>query len=126
MRIVAALLAFALTVTFTPVVGGTAHAQEKITSEQLYQRGLDEYEHGDYALAAADLGNFLLSPPVGFDSEKLKRARLYRGISLFQMGDREGADKEFWQVLLMEPDFRPDPLFNEPAVIASLPRSGLL
>lgn len=135
MRIVAALLALSLTISSTLTSGRTAHAQgapggggaatAKLTSEQLYQRGLDEYEHGDYALAAADLGNFLLSPPVGFDPEKLKRARLYRGISLFQLGDRDGADKEFWQVLLMEPDFRPDPLFNEPAVIASFDRIRL-
>lgn len=131
LRIVAALLSVSLTVTSALSAGGTARAQpgpasaERVNSEQLYQRGLDEYEHGDYALAATDLGNFLLSPPVGFDSEKLKRARLYRGISLFQMGDREGADKEFWQVLLMEPDFRPDPLFNEPAVIAAFDRIRL-
>lgn len=124
MRIVAALLALSLAASSALVAAERAHAQPaaKPTSEQLYQRGLDHYEHGDYAVAAADLGNFLLSPPVGFDPEKLKRARLYRGISLFQLGDRDGADKEFWQVLLMEPDFRPDPLFNEPAVIAAFDR----
>lgn len=90
--------------------------------DENYQQGLDLYEGGDYALAANAFALFLLSPPVGFDPEKLKRARLYRGICLYQVGDQEGAHKEFWQVLLMDPDFRPDPLFTEPAVIASFDR----
>lgn len=84
-----------------------------------YQHAVDLYEHGDYAEAAKRLQEVLEDPPVGLTQEKIKRAWLYRGISLFITGDHSGADKAFWQVLLIDPKFRPDPLFTLPAVIAA-------
>lgn len=87
--------------------------------ETLYQQALDQYEHGDYADAAKNLRDVIDGAPPGFDRDKLKRAWLYRGISLFITGDRPGAEKSFWQVLLLDPEFRPDPLFTLPAIIAA-------
>ena len=84
-----------------------------------YQQALDQYEHGDYADAARNLRDVIENAPPGFDRDKLKRAWLYRGISLFITGDRAGAEKSFWQVLLLDPEFRPDPLFTLPAIIAA-------
>ncbi|HVO30656.1 MAG TPA: tetratricopeptide repeat protein [bacterium] len=82
-----------------------------------YQHSLDLYEHGDYAEAAKNLKDVIENAPPGFDRDKLKRAWLYRGISLFLTSDRPGAEKSFWQVLLLDPEYRPDPLFTLPAII---------
>lgn len=87
--------------------------------DSTYQQALDKYEHGDYADAARSLRDVIENAPPGFDRDKLKRAWLYRGISLFITGDRSGAEKAFWQVLLLDPEFRPDPLFTLPAIIAA-------
>jgi hypothetical protein len=88
------------------------------SSEDQYQHALDLYEHGDYAPAADALKKLLYPPGKLFDPEKIRRAHLYCGISLFLSGDAPGADGEFYQVLLADPDFRPDPLFTPPPVIA--------
>lgn len=86
-----------------------------------FDRGLDLYERGEYAAAAAELETIVIlqARVVGFDREKLKRAHLYRGISLFLLNDRASADAAFWQVLQFDPEFKPDPLFTPPAVIAA-------
>jgi len=88
----------------------------------LFERGIELYERGEYAAAAVELEQVIAqqSRVVGFDPEKVKRAHLYRGISLFLLNDRAGADAAFWQVLrYFDPEFKPDPLFTPPAVIAA-------
>lgn len=88
-----------------------------MSNDAQYQHALDQYEHGDYSEAAKTLKDVIENAPPGFDRDKLKRAWLYRGISLFLTGDRPGAEKSFWQVLLLDPEYRPDPLFTLPAII---------
>lgn len=90
--------------------------------EDQYRQALDQYEKGDYGLAAAGFQALLYPPKPGMDPEKTRRAHLYRGISLFLLDDRAGADGEFWAVLLSDPDYAPDPLFTPPAVIAAFSR----
>jgi hypothetical protein len=85
--------------------------------DKLYQSSIDQYEHGDYADAAHNLKEVIDNAPTGFDRDKVKRAWLYRGISLYLTGDKPGAQKSFWQVLLLDPEFRPDPLFTLPTII---------
>lgn len=86
--------------------------------DMAYQHALDQYEHGDYAEAAKSLKEVIENAPPGFDRDKLLRAWLYRGNSLFLTNDRDGAEKAFWQVLLLDPEFRPDPLFTLPSIIS--------
>lgn len=94
-----------------------------VAPNETFERGLDLYERGEYLLAAETLGKLLYPPPRGFDGEKLKRAHLYRGISLFLLNAREKADDEFYLVLVNhDPEFRPDPLFTPPPVIAAFER----
>ena len=95
----------------------TETAPPALSVDALYQQALDQYEHGDYAEAAKNLHD-VLENSSGFPKDKKKRAWLYRGISLFVLGDRPGAEKAFWEVLDLESDFRPDPLFTLPAVVA--------
>lgn len=92
------------------------------SSEVMYRRALDHYEHGDYGPAAAEFQRLLYPPKSGMDPEKTRRAHLYRGISLFLLEEKAGADGEFWAVLLSDPDYAPDPLFTPPAVIAAFSR----
>src|SRR5687767_9271911 len=66
--------------------------------DTVYQTALDHYESGDYALAAAEFSKLLYPPPPGIDPERLRRAHLYRGISLFLVDNRAEADSEFYQV----------------------------
>lgn len=90
--------------------------------DETYQRALDLYEHGEYATAATEFGKLLYPPPAGMDPEKLRRAHLYRGIALFLVDNKSEADSEFYQVLLFDPEYSPDPLFTPPAVIAAFQR----
>jgi len=92
------------------------------SSEVMYRRALDHYEHGDYGPAALEFQRLLYPPKSGMDPEKTRRAHLYRGISLFLLEEKAGADGEFWAVLLSDPDYAPDPLFTPPAVIAAFSR----
>ncbi len=116
--LVPALLAPRGALAQVPTPAATPPAQPAI-DEQAFDRGLDLYERGEYALAAQELAKILYPPPKGFDPDKKRRAHLYRGISLFLLSDRDGADREFWQVLLSDPEFKPDPLFTPPPVIAA-------
>lgn len=94
-------------------------APTPLPADERYQQALDQYEHGDYAIAAESFRT-LLYPLAIFDPDRIRRAHLYRGISLWFTNDHAGADGEFYQVLLGDPDFRPDPLFTPPPVIAEI------
>lgn len=108
----------------TPVASATPAALPAApdTPDVVYRRALDQYEHGEYALAAAEFQRLLYPPKPGMDPEKTRRAHLYRGISLFLLEEKPAADGEFWAVLLSDPDYAPDPLFTPPAVIAAFSR----
>ena len=90
--------------------------------DEAYRRSVELYEQGEYAQAATEFAKLLYPPPFGMDPEKLRRAHLYRGIALYLVDSRNEADSEFYQVLLFDPEFTPDPLFTPPAVIAAFQR----
>ncbi len=103
------------------LAAGSAFAQDPSPAEARYRSAVDAYEHGDYALAEEGF-RAVLYPPEVDDPEKIKRAHLYRGISLFLLDRPVDADREFYEVLKMDPEFRPEALFTPPPVLAAFDR----
>lgn len=84
--------------------------------DDIFRRGVALYERGNYVEAAAEFES-ILSPLRLRDVEKIKKARVYRGICLHLIGDEENAEAEFFSVLLLDPEYELDPLFTPPAII---------
>ncbi len=85
------------------------------------ETAIDTYEHGGYLEAAAQL-NKLLYPLKLSSHEDIVRAKVYLGLCYYILDKKEEAEQEFRGVFKLDPNYRPDPLFVPPEVIAFIER----